>query len=432
MTAPSMFPPSLAAYFDRMKGQRFNLPLKAKPGHTQTSPPAATRYPPAAPPTRLAVLVSTFIASFTGIAALALLTYNAQWFIDRNTPAIAGSFGASAVLIYGAIDSPLSQPRNVIGGHISASFIGVSLYKLFNLLPDHRFDELHWLLCALAVSCSLLFMQLTHTVHPPASATALIAVTGGDTIYNLGYWYMISPIALGVAIMLVVALLVNNVARRYPLHWWSPKARKIIVLDQDMATTLADFVSPEDDDNVTEDGEDDLQKDKYPTHASNGSPEQAHALPKDSTHTSLSDSRTTVLELPTVGKSSQASSPKPSHHQNHHHGHAGQVAVYYGGEQNLELRNGEKLYEDQRSGHHHPHRLESGSISPQEADLELGRKEHLSPTLSAQSQHPRTSITIERRGSPLDHDASIEEYRATIERLELRIRELEKQLPSTP
>ena len=46
---------------------------------------------------------------------------------------IIGSFGASAVLIYGAIRSPLAQPRNLVGGHMISAAIGVTAYKL---LPE--------------------------------------------------------------------------------------------------------------------------------------------------------------------------------------------------------------------------------------------------------------------------------------------------------
>ncbi|KAF9205057.1 hypothetical protein BGZ49_004533 [Haplosporangium sp. Z 27] len=153
------------------------------------------------PPTRFVILLSSFVGSFTGIAIVACLTYNANFFVERNTPVMAGSFGASAVLIYGAIESPLSQPRNVI--------------------------------------------------HPPASATALIAVSGGESIYHLGYWYVLCPIALGVALMMIVALIVNNIGRRYPTHWWNPKQNKIAVMDEDMSKSIADFEPPEDDEDGT-------------------------------------------------------------------------------------------------------------------------------------------------------------------------------------
>ena len=93
-----MVSPAIQTYFSKMKGQRYD-PKKLK------APPK--------PPTRIQVLVSSFVGSFVGIAIVASLTYNAQWFLDRNIPVISGAFGASAVLIYGAIEAPLSQPRNV-------------------------------------------------------------------------------------------------------------------------------------------------------------------------------------------------------------------------------------------------------------------------------------------------------------------------------
>src|SRR5690625_7514155 len=56
-------------------------------------------------------------------------------------------------------------------------------------------------------------MQLTHTVHPPGAAAALIAVIGGPAVTDLGWWYPLLPIGIGCVIMLVVAILVNNLAR---------------------------------------------------------------------------------------------------------------------------------------------------------------------------------------------------------------------------
>ena len=57
-----------------------------------------------------------------------------------------GSFGASAVLIYGATNSPLAQPRNLVGGHIISALVGVTIHKL---IPGEL-----WLSSALAVSTS--------------------------------------------------------------------------------------------------------------------------------------------------------------------------------------------------------------------------------------------------------------------------------------
>jgi CBS-domain-containing membrane protein len=79
-----------------------------------------------------------------------------------------------------------------------------------------------WLAAALAVSLSIAAMHATKTLHPPGGATALIAVISGPKILHLGYLYVLIPVAAGAVIMLLVALLVNNLAlgRRYPEFWW--------------------------------------------------------------------------------------------------------------------------------------------------------------------------------------------------------------------
>ena len=123
---------------------------------------------------------------------------------------LIGSFGATCVLIYGAIQSPLAQPRNLIGGHLISAIIGVTVYKL---VPQPI-----WISAPLAVSLSIIAMQYTKTLHPPGGATALIAVIGTDHIKSLGYLYILYPVLTGVLILLVVALIFNNITnqRKYP------------------------------------------------------------------------------------------------------------------------------------------------------------------------------------------------------------------------
>jgi hypothetical protein len=64
-------------------------------------------------------------------------------------------------------------------------------------------------------------MAITKTVHPPAGATALLAVTS-DEIMELG-WGLLALIEVGCAVMLVVALVWGNmhVGRRFPVFWWT-------------------------------------------------------------------------------------------------------------------------------------------------------------------------------------------------------------------
>lgn len=64
-------------------------------------------------------------------------------------------------------------------------------------------------------------MALTKTVHPPAGATALLAVVD-DTLIHIG-WFMLPVMLLGCALMLGVALVINNLERRFPIYWWTPE-----------------------------------------------------------------------------------------------------------------------------------------------------------------------------------------------------------------
>ncbi len=150
----------------------------------------------------------TFTGSFFGIGLIGLL--NSRHLAPYDNLFLIGSFGASSVLVYGLINSPLAQPRNLIGGHVISALVGVSVQKL---VPDEL-----WLSAALSVSLSIVSMQVTKTLHPPGGATALIASIGSERIRSLGYWYVLSPVLLGVAILLLVALVFNNLTphRSYP------------------------------------------------------------------------------------------------------------------------------------------------------------------------------------------------------------------------
>ncbi|MBE1424486.1 CBS-domain-containing membrane protein [Desulfomicrobium macestii] len=135
--------------------------------------------------------------------------------VDQTGQALLiGSFGATAVLVYGAIRSPLAQPRNVLGGHVLSAIIGVCAQQVLGEAP--------WLAAAVAVATAIAAMHLTKTLHPPGGATALIAVIGGDSVHSLGYMYALVPAGLGAVVLLLVALVVNNIprGRRYPEFWF--------------------------------------------------------------------------------------------------------------------------------------------------------------------------------------------------------------------
>ncbi len=165
------------------------------------------------------ITFSAFLGAFCSIAVIERVTHEIPFFRDHGAPTITGSFGAAAVLEFYSIDSPLAQPRSAVLGQIISSLVGTAICKLFALSP--AFESIRWLGGALACACATAAMALTGTVHPPAGATALLAVVD-DGAVTLG-WVLVPVVMLGCALMQGVALLVNNVLRKFPVYWWTPE-----------------------------------------------------------------------------------------------------------------------------------------------------------------------------------------------------------------
>ena len=164
-------------------------------------------------PPRVAVaeVVWSWIGAFVGIAAVSWLHGR---LVDSSAQIyLIASFGASAVLLYGAPRSPLAQPRNALGGHVLSALVGVCAQQSLGAVP--------WLAAAVAVATAIGLMHLTKTLHPPGGATALGAVIGGASVHRLGYGYALVPVGLGAVILVLIALAVNNIpkSRRYPEFW---------------------------------------------------------------------------------------------------------------------------------------------------------------------------------------------------------------------
>ncbi|KAJ2969606.1 hypothetical protein NQ176_g8574 [Zarea fungicola] len=161
-----------------------------------------------------------FVGIFCAIIIVQVVSMHIPSFEAHHAPAIVGSFGATAVLEFYAIESPLAQPRNAFFGQVLASVIGVAVAKLF-LLSDH-FDSIQYVGGAIACASATAVMALTKTVHPPAGATALLAVVD-SRLLAIG-WFLVPVMILGCTLMISVALLINNIERRFPVYWWTPES----------------------------------------------------------------------------------------------------------------------------------------------------------------------------------------------------------------
>ncbi|EPS37114.1 hypothetical protein H072_9283 [Dactylellina haptotyla CBS 200.50] len=161
----------------------------------------------------------SFFGAFCGIATVSAVFKYSGVFSSVNAPFILGSFGASAILEYGVIGSPLGQPRNCILGHFVSALSGICIAKLFRY--DHHFEEHKWIAGALAVGVSSGVMSLTNTSHPPGGATALLAVVD-PVIEGMG-WDLLPYVLIATLLLIGVALIINNIQRQFPIFWWTPK-----------------------------------------------------------------------------------------------------------------------------------------------------------------------------------------------------------------
>lgn len=141
------------------------------------------------------------LGGFLAIGILALLT-------DMTTSVwLMAPFGASCVLAFGVWDAPLSQPRNIVGGHLVSTAVGLALY--------HLFDNKVWVI-ALAVGLSIALMHLTRTTHPPAGADPIVVILAGSP-----WTFLFTPVLTGSLVIVLCALLINNLDehRKYPTFW---------------------------------------------------------------------------------------------------------------------------------------------------------------------------------------------------------------------
>lgn len=151
-----------------------------------------------------------------GILAIFLTTLTAQHFIGGATlPFLLASMGASTVLLLGAPHSPLSQPWAFAGGHLISAFIGISCATA---VPNV------YMAAGLSVGLSISAMYYLRCLHPPGGATALLTVIGDQKIHALGYYFVFMPVLADVAILLTMALVINNLipGRRYPANFGLP------------------------------------------------------------------------------------------------------------------------------------------------------------------------------------------------------------------
>lgn len=147
-----------------------------------------------------ACTVKAGIGALIGIGLISML---GEW---THLPLLIAPFGATCALLFLVPESPLSQPANVIGGHLITATIALGADAL---LPGT------WWGIALAVGTGIIAMGLARLVHPPAGANPIIVMYS-----HPGLQFIFIPVLLGAIALVGLAVLIHRLPPRpipYPL-----------------------------------------------------------------------------------------------------------------------------------------------------------------------------------------------------------------------
>ena len=156
-------------------------------------------------------------ASLGALVGLALTGWVSYLVLPGSLPLLIAPMGASAVLLFAVPSSPLAQPWSIIGGNLVSAVIGVTCARWIPQMGIPSPIMTTALTAAVAASAAIGAMFALRCLHPPSGAVALTAVLGGPAIHGLGYGFVWMPVGVNSLLLLLTALLFNNLTRRtYP------------------------------------------------------------------------------------------------------------------------------------------------------------------------------------------------------------------------
>jgi CBS-domain-containing membrane protein len=143
------------------------------------------------------------ISATGGLIAMTMISIIA---IYLGYPMVLGPIAASSLLIFGAHNGPFSQPRQIIGGHLIASFASLTIWDVFGR---------SYFTMGITLAVVIILIVLTNTIHPPAAASAIVAINTGAG------WGFIMSILLCSTLLVLFSVLYNNLfeSRQYPKYW---------------------------------------------------------------------------------------------------------------------------------------------------------------------------------------------------------------------
>lgn len=113
-------------------------------------------------------------------------------------------FGASSFLLFAYPQNPLVQTRNLIGGHLLTSIVGL----IFLASGSHSV-----FMMSLAVGVAAILMLLTNTSHPPACGNPIVIMMA-----KASWGFLLAPILAGVLLLVVAGLAHKQILRSTDSH----------------------------------------------------------------------------------------------------------------------------------------------------------------------------------------------------------------------
>jgi len=174
--------------------------------------------------------------SFSGLGSFICLlvimwvddTMKTKTYKDEALFALVGSFGAVVALVFGAPQSPVSQPRAIFFGHIICCVVAL-IVDYFTIPLHERYASRvlipifpQWLATAIVPAIGITIMSATGYTHPPAAACATVYISDkGGIVKNLHWGFILFPVLFDCMVIVVLGVLFNNAipSRQYPLLW---------------------------------------------------------------------------------------------------------------------------------------------------------------------------------------------------------------------
>lgn len=142
------------------------------------------------------IIFTSAVGAFVALLTVAAVS---RFFLsDTALPFLIASMGASAVILFAVPSSPMAKPWSVIGGHIVSAVTGVFCYQAIG--------DLVWA-APVTIAAVITLMLYLRCLHPPGGATALVAVTGGAGVHELGYQFVLTPVAINALIIIAIGVL---------------------------------------------------------------------------------------------------------------------------------------------------------------------------------------------------------------------------------